>query len=237
MNYLSCKKIHDTFVLDEKWEPWLAVAGEKKVQVTDSLDKGYVYASLFFYDEVMREIGKIEKMIKKIQDEISMEVVIEDSSRMLMELSSRVRQAIGDDSLDAFIKEILAGDSPAITLMPTEGEREKLRTVKESIFIELFQAFVDKTFRNSKEAGELKIFKFEEKYIGVLSNRQKRLLAPALRLAGFIEQIRLDSFEILPDFTVRYKPVRLSEKFDVKEEEIKLSLKKMMETHSESEIH
>jgi len=151
---------------------------------------------------------------------------------MLMELSMRVRRAIGDDSLDAFIKEILAEESRAMVLMPTAAEREKLAAVKENIFIEVFSNFVNMTLRNSADsAGDFKTFKFSGNYVEMLTERQKKLMAPALKMAGFIEQLRLDKFELLPDWTVRYVPARLADKFDDKEEEIKMSLKKMMEKH------
>ncbi|MCL2755512.1 MAG: hypothetical protein FWE45_00460 [Firmicutes bacterium] len=233
MNFKSCKRIHETFSLDAKFEPFLTITADAKTRaiITNPLEKGYIYASLFFYDEVIREMQKLDKMIRKIMDEIRMEIHYEDPSKILMELSARVRRAIGDDSLDAFIKEILAEESRAISLLPTDSEVTKFLTVKEAIYTELFDAFVNMTFRNASDQGEFKSFKFTDEYIGNLTDRQKKLISPALRMAGFISQIRLDEFVVTPDWTVRYKPVSLREKFDAKEEEIKSSLKKLMEQH------
>lgn len=237
MNYVTCKKIHESFVLDEKFEAYLAVregVGDaiiKKVLVENPLEKGYVYANLYFYDEVWREVGKLHKMIKKIYDEISMEAVIEDPSKLLMEISTRVRNAIGDDSLDAFIKEILANEARAISLLPDEQELAKLALVKESIYTEVFNNFTAMTLRNATDVGEAKTFKFTDDYIDSLTERQKKLISPTLKVVGFINSVKLDEFELFPDWTVQYKPVQLKENFDAKEEEIKVSLKKLMEQY------
>ena len=240
MNHKSCKKINDSFVLSDKFEPSLAVRNHnneiiKRVPITAPIEKGYIYASLFFYDEVSKEIEKLKKLITKIREEIAQEVVITDPSRLLMELSARVRSAIGDDSLDAVIKEMLAtdpvigGGGMAISLLPTEKEEKKLAQIKEAIFMELYQDFVKNTFSSATVADNgMKTFTFKPAYIESLSPRQKKLLAPSIRLSGFIEKIRLDEFTITPDFVVKYRPIPLAEKFDTKEEEIKNSLKKLM---------
>ena len=237
MNYKSCKKIHETFILDSGFEPQLAVRDEttgeisKTIPVTDPLEKGYIYASLFFYDEVIKEVDKLNKMIGRILEELEEEVRVENPTLLLMELSNRVRSAIGDDSLDALIKEMLAEKTKAIALIPDEGELKKLMVIKEAIYTELFNNFINMTFKNSRETGEVRTIKFTKEYIDTLTERQKKLLAPALRIAGFVNQIRLDGFELLPDWSVRYRPGRIAEQFKDKEEEIKTRLKKMMEQY------
>gem|GEM_PF-1167407 len=233
MNFKSCKRIHETFGLDDKFEPYLIIPGNNKpvIYVKNPLEKGYIYASLFFYDEVMKELKKLDKMIRKVIDEIQMEIHFEEKSKMLMELSARVRRTIGDDSLDAFIKEILAEDGHAISLMPADYELDKFLKIKEAIYSELFENFINVTFRNATDNSGFKTFKFTEEYINELTDRQKKLISPALRMAGFISQIRLDEFQLTPDFSVRYKPITLNDKFDAKEDEIKMSLKKLMEEH------
>jgi len=228
--------INDHFALDASFEPFLAIkspSGEitKRIPITNPLEKGYVYASLFFYDEAAREVGKLNKMVKNILDEINQIVVIEEPAKLLMELSARVRNAIGDDSLDAYIKEVLAENQRAISLLPTEEERKKLAKIKEAIFTELFDGFLDMTFRNTTESGDFRTFKFTTQYVDALTERQKKLVAPALKMAGFIDKLRLDDLELLPDWSVRFKPARLSEGFGQKEDEIKTGLKKLMETH------
>lgn len=195
------------------------------------LQKGYVYANIYFADEANKEIEKLSKMINKIRSELAQEVVIEDPTKLFMELSARVRVAIGDDSLDALIKETLAADFKVLSFLPTEGEMTKLLGVQEAIFAELFQNFTDMTFKNTQSVGEVRTFKFSSEYIASLTERQKKLMTPTLRMAGFINKLRLDELEILTDWTVRYKPVALSEGFETKQEEIKLALKKLMEAN------
>jgi len=237
MNYKSCKKINETFILDSQMQPHLAVRDiatdeiSKTVPVTNPMEKGYIYASLFFFDEVTKEIEKLNTMIQRVWDELNQEVVIDNPTLLLMELSNRVKSAIGDDSLDALIKEMLSEKTRAMALMPDDAEKQKLMVIKEAIYTELFHNFIKITFKNATEYGEYKKFTFTKDYVDQLTERQKKLLAPALRVAGLIQQIRLDEFELQPDWTVRYKPGRISEDYATKEEEIKNSLKKLMEQH------
>jgi len=240
MNYKSVKKIHENFELDPNFEPVLAVRDPstnevvRRVPITNAMEKGYIYASLYFYDEVAKEVEKLHKMIRKILDELNQEVKIENPTLLLMELSNRVKQAIGDDSLDALIKEMLAEHTRAIALIPDDGEMKKLMVIKEAVYAELFQNFVNMTFKNATDIGELKTFTFAPKYVTSMTERQQRLLAPALRMAGFINQIRMDAFELLPNWQVRYKPTPTGGSFDAKEDEIKNGLKRLMEEHFNS---
>jgi len=221
------------FCLDENNEPYLKLADKSKgkITVSNSLEKGYIYASFFFYDKVMDELKKLDTMIRKVMDEIRMEVHFEENKNMLMELSARVRYTIGNNALDAFIKEILAEDGFALSLTPADYELKKFNEIKEAIWSELFENFVNMTFRNATDVGGYKTFKFTEEYVKELTDRQRKLLAPALRMAGFINQIRLEEFQLLPDFSARYKPIPVREKFDAKEEEIKMNLKRLMEKY------
>ena len=50
MNYKTCKILNDNFKLDEKYNVFLNV--KKKIEITDGLEKGYIYAAMYFYDEV-----------------------------------------------------------------------------------------------------------------------------------------------------------------------------------------
>ena len=226
MNYKTVAKMNESFVLDEKYELFLGANNEP---VRDSLLKGYIYANLYFFDEVEKELNKLRKMIEKIREEIAMEVDIgDDPSKLLLELSVRVRNAIGDDSLDAFIKEILAETHKHIALMPDERENEKFLKVKESILLELFANFFKITFSSIKAGGDTPSFQLPQKYVDDMTERQKKLLAPAIRMVGFANRIRLDKLEIRPDFTVRIVPEQLSEDFDKQEESIKHNIKRSL---------
>ena len=229
MTFKSVQKMNDLFRLDEKFEPFFTSASDKPVYLAKPLEKAYVWASLYFNDEATREVDKLGLMIDKIRNELSQEAHIENPTKLFMELSARVKSAIGDDSLDALIKEKLAADFKVIAFLPSEYEMTRLGVVQEAIFKELFQNFVNMTLKNTNDIGELKTFKFRQDYIDALTERQRKLLSPALRMAGFIEKIRLDDLEIMSDWTVKFKPVALSEGFDAKEEELKFSIKKLLE--------
>jgi len=237
MNYKTSKRLQENFILDDNFDVFLAkrdtITKEivDKFPVENGMEKGYIYACLYFYDEVEKEINKLRAMINKMLDEINLEVHIPESAKKLMELSARVRGAVGDDSLDAIIKEVLAGEERAIALMPTPDEIEKQEKVYESIYTELFESFSMVTIHNTKDEGGFKTFRFTQAYIDALTPRQKKLLSPAIRMVGFENSAKLNDLEILPDWSVRYIPERMSEDFSQKEEEIKISLKKMMEQH------
>jgi len=237
MNYKTCKRLNDNFVLDEKFDIFLAVrnnlSGETtgKVPVTDPMAKGYIYACLYFYDEVEKEVNKLRAMINRMLDEVNLEANIPEPAKKLMELSARARGAIGDDSLDAMIKEELAKEERAISLIPDAQEIEKLEKILDSIFTELFESFSMVTLHKTKDEGPYKTFRFTDEYIAALTERQKKLLAPAIRMIGFENSVKLNDFEVRPDWSVRYIPERLSENFEAKEEEIKFNLKQMMEKH------
>lgn len=230
MTFKAAAKINEYFSIDAKDQ---AVLTAGAVPVTNPMDKGYVYAALFFYDEVQKEIDKLEKMISKIMDEIKMEIQVDDVSKMLMELSARVRKSIGDDSLDAFIKEILGRSGiPAKVLVPSDEETQKWSDVQESIMVELMDNFFQMTIVTAKNTGKFKTFKFSKEYIEKLTDRQKRIILPALKLVGFKHDAKLDRLELMPDWSALYIPARMSQKFDDVEEQIKDRLKTMIQANS-----
>ena len=238
MNFKVCERMDYNFAVDEKFDLYLTIrdnlgAVKDKVPVTDSVIKGYIYACLYFYDEVKHEIDKLIEMINRILEEVKLELNFDqdDPARFMIEVSSRVRNAIGEDSLDALIKEILAQTSRHIALLPDEDETAKYNKIKESIYIELFAKFYSSTLCQAKDVGDKKSFKLSREYIEMLTPRQRKLLAPALKITGFINQIKLNEFEILPDYSVSYVPERMPEPFDGNEEAIKQNIKKFMEVH------
>jgi len=237
MDFRSCKKIHEMFALDEKLEPFLQVRDVegnliKKVYIAEPTHKAYIYASMYFYDEVIREVEKLRGIIYKIKGEIKMEVAIEEPVRLFLELSNRVRCRIGDDSLDAFIKEILSDKIERnLTFLPTDTELNRFLKVKQSLYTELFDTFVDLFFGKVKDASQ-QVVKIPIKYVDTMTDRQRNLFQPALKTAGLISRLRLDRLEMKPDFSmVAFIPVALNTSFDEKEEEIKNALKKMMEEY------
>ena len=233
MNYKICRIMQENFDVDTKGNVNFVKRDGDKVKkgaaIETPLEKGYVYACLYFYDEVAKEIEKLETTIRKVLEEVLVEMPKAEAPIMLIEVSNRIRAHIGDDSLDALIKTILAEQAKHIALMPEAQEWEKLEKIKEAIFTELLTDFSKLTFGKATSVGDYKSFTLSKDYVAQMTALQKKLLAPALRMVGFINQLKLSAFEIMPDWTVRYKPEYMSEEFDEKEEEIKVNIKKLME--------
>jgi hypothetical protein len=230
MNYKTCKIINDKFDLDAKFNVFLK--STKKVQVTDGLEKGYIYAALFFYDEVTREIKKLEKIVRKQIEAVETETAITDTPIFLLEVSRRVQHAIGDDSLDALIKETIGETKQHICLAPEQKEIDKWESIKQSILEETMVNLHQTVIINSeKNDAGIHIVQLADVYIKRLTDRQKKLLSPALKMVGYLNDVRLDEFE-LKDFVATFRVYATAKPFKATEDAIKASLKKLMETNT-----
>lgn len=228
MTYRAAAKMHDTFKLDASFNLML---GEAKLE--DPMCKGYVYACLYFYDEVQKEIAKLRQMIVRIYNEVTMESNNPDPMKLLMEMSTRATRAIGDDGLDAIIKEFLAERSKHVSLMIDEREKMKYMQICEAIFMELSAAFYTMTLQEAIDLeNDVKMFKFSRDYISQLTDNQKVFVAPALRIVGLENQVRLNKLEISQDFTVKYIPQPLQEHFKKQEETIKDQIKTFVQRNA-----
>ena len=231
MTFKVANKLNENFVLDKDFNLVLDGTTQK---LEDAMCKGYVYANLFFYDEVQKEIDKLRKLVRKIHDELILELGMDpdEPSKLLMELSMRVRNVIGEDSLDAVIKEMLSEKTKHIALMIDRREEEKLIQISEAIFMELTAAFYDMTLQNTKDLENgVKTFRFSKEYVEKMTARQKRLLTPALRMIGFENQVKLNNLEIAQDWTIKYVPERIPTPFTKQEDTIKDQLKTFIQKH------
>jgi len=226
MNYKTCKVMNDRFRLDEKYNVFLNT--EKNIEVTDGLEKGYIYASMYFYDEVDKELRKLEKIVRKELDLLVLESPHMDVAIMLVELSRRVKAAIGDDSLDALIKETLGETRKHIALALEPKEAEKLDNIKESILKEtidnLYQTLIN---RPDTEKDGSKRVSLTQAYVDKMTERQKKLIAPAIKMVGFLNDVKVDAL-VIKDFAVEFKPFAVAMPFSAKEEGIKKNLKKLI---------
>lgn len=231
MTFISAQKINEFFSLDKDYN---LVLKDTKAKLEDPLSKGYAYACLFFYDETQKELDKLRALITKFKNEIITELGYDESepSKMLMELSARVRQSLGDDdSLDAMIKEMLSEKNKHIALMVEASERDKLNKITGAIFSEIVESFYNMTFNDSREVGDKKSFQFSAEYINKLTDRQKKLLSPAIRMIALSNQIKLNFFEISPNFVVKYIPERIANSYARQEEQIKDNIKDLIKKH------
>jgi hypothetical protein len=229
MNYKSCKVINDNFTLEASFSPMLKAAdGDKAVPVTSGLEKGYIYAALFFYDEVQKEIEKLRTMIKKIYGDMMLDVNIKDPALLQAELSKRVRGAVGDDSLDALIKEVLGAEHRHIALVPDKAEESKYELVIESIFTETVANFYQTAFVQAVEERAHRTVTLAPEYVASMTERQKKLIAPALRMVAFLNNFKPEGLTVDASWKVRFMVEPLSAPFDKTEETIKANLKELM---------
>jgi hypothetical protein len=203
--------------------------------VEDSLCKGYIYANLYFYDEAKKEIDKLRQMVEKLHNDVCMELNVEASEplKLLLEISTRATRMLGNDGLDFMIKEFLSKTNNHLALMADERERLKFQQVCEAIFVELCGSFFAMTLKNAGEVEDgIKLFKFSRAYVATMTDRQKTFVAPALRVIGLENRIKLNGLKIGDDWTVKYTPEQLPTGFSQQEEDIKEKIKEFIQKHS-----
>jgi len=221
MNYKTATRIHEMFTVAPDYS--LSVG---KTQLTDPLCKGYVYANLYFYDEVQKEVAKLRQMVEKIFREVTADTSAVDAPKLLLEMSTRATRAIGDDGLDALIKEFLAEKSRNVCLVVDEREKSKYFEICGAIFSELCDSFYTKTLQAAIDLEDgVKMFKFSREYVALMTPNQKVFVAPALRIVGMENQLKMNKLEISQDFTVKYTPQEMNEHFKKQEETIKDNIK------------
>jgi hypothetical protein len=223
VNYKTAAKINETFSLDGDYN--IQLNGQI---ITDPMCKGYIYANMFFYDEVQKEIAKLRDMVKTLHDEVIMELGLDPTQpeKLLLEISTRARRAIGDDGMDCLIKEFLAERGRHIALLVDQKERDRFNQICEAIFIELTKAFFVATLQDATDLeNDVKTFKFTHEYIEAMTERQKPLLTPAIRMIGFENQLKLNNLEVTKDYTVKYRPEPMPVTFTKQENTIKDQIK------------
>ena len=231
MTYKTAAKIIEVFKLDKDYNLLL---GEEAL--SEPISKGYAYANIYFYDEVQKEIQKLRVMIEKIHDEVTMELGLTnaDPLRLFFEISTRAHRQIGDDGLDSLVKEFLATKSKHIALMVDHREKQKYTQICEAIFLELTNAFYNMTLHAATDLEDgIKMFKFTNEYVSLMTERQKVLVAPALRIVGLENNVKLNGLQISQDFTVKYKPELSPQPYAKQEEIIKEQIKTFIQKHTD----
>jgi len=223
MNYKTATTLHETFTLNKNFDIKLGDA-----VLEDSMAKGYVYANLYFYDEVQKEVEKLTALVEKLHSEVIKELAMckNDPPRLLLEVSTRAHRIIGDDGLDCIIKEYLSQTSKHMALMVDQRERAKFMQICEAIFMEITETFYKTTLHTATDLeNNVKMFKFTPEYIHAMTERQRTFVAPALRVIGLEHQIKLNNLQIAQDFTVRYVPEPIGSPFTKQEETIRDQIK------------
>jgi len=231
MTYKVAKGLNESLTLDADYT---IRCGERGI-LEDPLCKGYVYANLFFYDEAQKEILKLRQMVEKIYDEVLMELGLDpnEPEKLLLEISARATRMIGDDGLEYLIKDFLAEKSSHLSLIADERETANFAKICEAIFVELLQSFFATTMQNAVVSEDgIKSFRFSQAYINALTERQKNLVAPTLRVIGLENKIKLNQLRIGDDWTVKYIPTPTETSFVTQEEAIKDNLKDFIRRNS-----
>ena len=230
MTYRAAAKMLEAFTLDRDYN--IVINGAK---LDDSMCKAYVYANIYFFDEVQKELIKLSQMIEKLYEDVTMELGMTDPDplKLFFEISTRAHRQIGDDGLDSMIKEFLAEKKRHIALMVDQREQMKFHQICEAIFLELVGAFYTMTIHSATdfEPG-VKTFKFSAEYIASMTERQKTLVAPALRMVGLENRIALGNLQISQTFAVRYTPTDTEESFLKQEDTIKDQIKNFINKNS-----
>jgi len=220
MKYKTASKMNSVFTLDGDFNITLG-----KAKLEDPMSKGYVYACLFFYDEVEKEIDKLRGMVKKTYEDTVMYHCQDNQVepvKILLEMTTAVTRTIGDDSLDLLVKEFLSDKANHMALMTTDNEKQRYSQICEAIFMEVKQSFFETTMKNSRQTDDgMMTFKFARGYVELFTERQKNLVAPALRVIGLENKIKLNGLKISDDWTVTYKPEMLQSGFATQEGAIK----------------
>lgn len=233
MTYKTAYKLNEVFVLDKDFNIFLG-----SVALEDSMAKGYVYANLFFYDETQKEIDKLRALIEKIHDEVVLELNMQSAEppQLLLEISTRAHRAINDDGLDSIIKEFLSKKSRHMALITDQREQAKFMQICEAIFMELTATFYNMTMLQATDlANNVKMFKFTNEYVASMTERQRNLVVPALRVIGLENSIKLNNLLISSDFTVKYSPEPLEKGFAKQEETIKDQIKTFIQSQGSQE--
>jgi hypothetical protein len=76
----------------------------------------------------------------------------------------------------------------------------------------------------------VKTFKFTREYLNAMSPRQKFLCAPALRVIGLENQVKINNLIIAQDWTVKYSPELAPTSFQKQEETIKDQIKSFIQS-------
>jgi len=229
MNYKTCKILSEKFVLDEKYNVFLGL--KKLAEVTDALEKGYIYAAMFFYDEVQKEMSRLANVIRKHIEMIKLESPEMEVGLLLLELTRRTKGSIGDHSLDALCKEILGETKKHIALHLEPQEITRLHDLKDSLLSEVIAHLYENVVE--KAEGGLsgkRTSTLAQSYIDKMTDRQKALIGPAFKMIGFLNDVRIDELEF-KEPNISFQLYAMSAPFAAKEEAIKKSLKNLLEVN------
>ena len=227
MDYRSCAVMNKCFKLNDDGS--LLCLTSQQV-VTDGVCRAYIFANLFFYDYVEKELGKIMKKLDDKMNELidTANIPADATERLYPPLSVELRELTKTDQLNGLIKDQLSKIRPHISLMLTPEEEENLRKLKTATFITEYEKFRNTVLVMDDEMEQEKELTFTPEFLRLLTPRAKRLLSPAIKVTALLEGgFSFQKFNLNTDeYKLTYVWARNRQEFD--EEGVKNKIKEIM---------
>ncbi|MDR0383738.1 MAG: hypothetical protein LBH47_00220 [Christensenellaceae bacterium] len=225
MNYAGCDVINDNFMLQD--DGVLVLKFNGKV-VDDHVMRAYIFANMFFYDAVDKEIKKIIEKVNAIKDRLLLDGNIDISSpeKIFAPLSLLVKGELRTSELDGFIKLELNKIKNNIALGLTENEKKQIEKIKEATFVTEFQKLKGEVILLGGDMYEPKEIQFKDRYFELLSSRGRRLFLVTVKVLGMLSEIKFTRLKLSESYKLSF--LYSQEKIDFNEDEVKDKIKSFL---------
>ena len=225
MNYQGCEALNRTFTVNEDGE---IICTTNQTRVKNSLQRAYIFTSLFFYDITTREINKLGAKIRQTYEVVigSSEFAPDDVDHLFPNISARFTTEVGNNSLDPLIKLELAKVKPTMMLQLSKAEQKQIDQMHISICNTEINKFKKALIITQDNRGKPYEITLSPKYISNLPERCRRFLKPTIKMLAYMDGLQFDRFEITPDYHITYTWADVHPTFD--EEALKDEIKTIM---------
>lgn len=225
MNYQGCEALNRTFTVDEDGE---IICTTNQTRVKNSLQRAYIFTSLFFYDITTREINKLGAKIRQTYEVVigSSEFAPDDVDHLFPNISARFATEVGNNSLDPLIKLELAKVKPTMMLQLSKAEQKQIDQMHISICNTEINKFKRALIITQDNRGKPYEITLSPKYINNLPERCRRFLKPTIKMLAYMDGLQFDRFEIKPDYHITYTWADVHPTFE--EEALKDEIKTIM---------
>lgn len=229
MNYQGCEVINRCFTVNDG----IISCTPARTLVYNSMQRAYIFTNLFFYDITQREIEKLRKKIRNMHEIVvgSSDFAPDDVDHLFPIISTRFNSEIGNNSLDALIKEELATIKPTLMLSLTKAEQKQIDQMKASIFNTEINKFKKALIITQDNKGKPYEFTLSEKYINNLPERCRLFLKPTIKMLAYMDGLQFATFEISPLYKIKYTWSDIHPQFN--EEELKDQIKTLIKGKDE----
>lgn len=229
MDYRSCAVMNKCFKLNDDGS--LLCLTSQKI-VTDGVCRAYIFANMFFYDYIEKELSKIMKKLDDKMNELidTANIPPDATERLYPPLSVELRELTKTDQLNGLIKDQLSKIKPHISLMLTPEEEASLKKLKNATFVTEYEKFKNVVLILDDEMELEKELTFTPEFLRLLTPRAKRLLSPAIKITALLEGgFNFQKFNLnTDDYKLTYIWGRNRQEFD--EESVKNKIKELMQS-------